>query len=109
MTARARWRHGSAQQSCSCRNSIPLCKSLAGDLVVEALDVPVHAQDLLVAQATAALAFHGFAVLIHDRALERMKLAGADRLFGIHRHSFHVVSHVGYGAIITMPEPSPPR
>ena len=49
---------------------------LPGDLVVDAFDVKVHAQDLPVVEVSAALAFQRLAVLIDDRTLERMQLAG---------------------------------
>src|ERR1700727_3832454 len=48
---------------------------LAGNLVVDALDVEVHAEHLAVGEMIAALAFDGLAVLVHDRAFERKQLA----------------------------------
>ena len=51
-------------------------RSFSRDLVVHAFDVPVHAQDLAGIEVIAALAFHRLAVLIGDRALERMQRAG---------------------------------
>src|ERR1700741_625757 len=78
------------------RDRIP-CRSLARDLVVDALDVPVHAQDLAGIEMVAALALHRLAVLILDRALERVEFAGPDRLFRVLRHLLHIVRHVGVG------------
>ena len=46
---------------------------LPGNLVVDALDVEVHAEHLAVVEMVAALAFDGLAVLIDDRAFERIQ------------------------------------
>src|SRR5437660_3275232 len=70
---------------------------LAGDLVVDALDVEVHAEHLTVVEMGTALAFDFLAVLADDRAFERLQLAFDDGGFGIHRELFHVVGHVGIG------------
>ena len=53
------------------------------DLVVDALDVEVHAKNLPVVEMVAALAFDGLAVLIHDRAFERKQFSIDDRGLGI--------------------------
>ena len=55
----------------------------AGHLVVDALDVEVHAEDLPVVEMVAALAFDRLAVLVDHRAFEREELAGGDGGFGI--------------------------
>src|SRR6202022_4423363 len=59
---------------------------LARHLVVDALDVKVHAEDLTVGKMVAALALNFLAVLAHDRTFEREQLAGGEGGFGIHRH-----------------------
>src|SRR3954467_74837 len=43
---------------------------LAGQLVVDAFDIEIHAEDLAVVEIGAALALDRFAVLPKDRALE---------------------------------------
>src|SRR5512135_2002781 len=71
--------------------------SLARDLVVDALDVEIHAEDLAVIEMIAALAFDLLAVLAEDRALERIELAGGDRGLRVLGGLLHVVGHVGVG------------
>src|SRR4051794_14165667 len=53
--------------------------SIPRQLVVDALDVEVHTQDLAVVEMRAALALDRFAVLRQHRAFERMQRAGRDR------------------------------
>src|SRR4051794_12309271 len=71
--------------------------ALLRQLVVDAFDVPVHAEDLLIRQRALPFAFGLGAVLLHDRAFERVELAGGDGGFGVLRHLFHVVRHVLVG------------
>src|SRR5215831_11534101 len=66
-------------------------------LVVHALDVEVHAQDLPIVEMVAALAFDGLSALIDDRALEWMQAAVGDRRLGLLGERLHVVRHVGIG------------
>src|SRR3954447_16556261 len=56
---------------------------LAGQLVVDALHVEIHTENLAVVEVIAAFAFDRLAVLPNDRALERMQLARNDRGLGI--------------------------
>src|SRR5258708_35978954 len=66
----------------------------AGNLVVDALDVEVHAKHLAVVETVAALALDGLAFLVNDRTFEREQLALGDGGFGVHRQFLHVVGHV---------------
>src|SRR5712671_2500684 len=70
---------------------------LPGNLVVDALDVEVHAQDLTVGKMVAALALNLLAVLADNRTFERIKFACRDGGLGIFRHFLHVAGHVGVG------------
>src|ERR1041385_3625024 len=63
-------------------------------LVVDALDVEIHAEDLPVVEMVAALALDGFSVLRQHRALERVQLARGNRRLGVLRHLLHGVRHV---------------
>src|SRR5665213_3719847 len=63
------------------RGNLPR-RSLAGHLVVHALDVEVHAEDLAWLKMR-ALAFDGFTVLAKDRTFERMQRAIDDRSLGL--------------------------
>src|SRR3954447_23467061 len=56
---------------------------LARKLVVDALDVEIHAEDLAVIKVIATFALDRLAVLPNDRALEWMQLARCDRGLGI--------------------------
>src|ERR1700674_5804783 len=71
--------------------------SFPRQLVVDAFDVIVHAEDLAVVEMGAALAFDRLVVLAEHRTLERVQLAVRDRGFGVHGELFHVVGHVGIG------------
>src|ERR1700738_893446 len=51
---------------------------LAGDLVVDALNVEVHTEQLDIGELVAALAFNFPTVLPHDRAFERKQFAFGD-------------------------------
>src|ERR1041385_6091267 len=64
-------------------------------LVVDALDVEVHAEDLPVVEMVAALALDRLAVLRQHRALEGMQLARGDRRLGVLGDLLHVRGHVG--------------
>src|SRR4029077_16107461 len=78
----------------------PFCKQpalLARNLVVDALDVEVRAEDLAIVEMVAAFAFDGLSALYHDRTLERMQLARDNGGFGVLRHLLHVVGHVSVG------------
>src|SRR3954468_1948482 len=66
---------------------------LARQLVVDAFDIEIHAEDLAVVKIGAALALDRLAVLPKDRALERMQLARGDRRLGILGDLLHVVRH----------------
>src|SRR5882757_8968702 len=63
---------------------VPLSPLLAGDLVVDAFDIEVHAEHLAIVEMGAALAFDFLAVLADDRAFEREQLAVGDGGFGVH-------------------------
>src|SRR3954462_1582263 len=56
---------------------------LARQLVLDALHVEIHAEDLAVVKIGAALALDRLAILPNDRAHERMQLARGDRGLGI--------------------------
>src|SRR5216683_5775192 len=71
------------------------CRSLARDLLVDALDVEVHAQDLSIVQVRSSLAFDGLALLIDHRALEWVQVAIADRSLSLHGELLYVIGHVG--------------
>ena len=65
-------------------------------LVVDALDVIVHAKELAVGKRLAGFADRR-AVLLGDRAGEGMELAGLDLGDRVLGHLLHVVGHVGEG------------
>src|SRR5215208_888065 len=52
-----------------------LLRRLLRQLVVDTLDVEVHAQDLLIGECRAALAFDGRAILLGDGTFEGVELA----------------------------------
>src|SRR3954464_14118513 len=68
---------------------------LARQLVVDALDVEIHAEDLAVGEIGAALALDLLAVLPNDRALEWVQLARCDCGLCILGDLLHIVGHVG--------------
>src|SRR5262249_58009328 len=57
---------------------------------LDPFDVKVHAEDLLVGEIGAALAFDRLVVLGDDGALERVQLAVGDRRLGIHGELLHL-------------------
>src|ERR1700738_5115099 len=73
----------------------PRCRSryrlLARHLVVDALDVKIHAKNLSVVEVSSTLALDGLAVLIDDGTLERAESAAGDRGLRLHRQRLHLV------------------
>src|SRR4051812_33135471 len=71
-----------------CCSSPPLRRGISSfprGLVVDALDIEVHAEDLAVVEVLATLAFHLLAILADDRALERMQCTRRDCRLGVAR------------------------
>src|SRR5215207_2427580 len=70
--------------------SCPGRSALLRQLVVDALHIEVHAEDLLVGKGAVAPALHLRAVLFQDRALEGVELAGPNGGLGLLGHLLHI-------------------